>query len=87
MKRNPDRLRVVALVIVAMSVVSNFWLIAPAFSPGRFRVHWMDLAALGAIGGLCGASYLRQLQARPILPVHAALAEEELHHEPSGRAL
>ena len=79
-KRNPDRLRVVAILVVGMSVVHQYWLIAPAFSPSRFHLHWMDLAALLAVGGLWMASFLRQLQMRPIMPVHELLVEEELHH-------
>jgi hypothetical protein len=40
----------------------------------------MDPVALLAVGGLWLAWFLRELQARPIMPVHEALAEEELHH-------
>jgi hypothetical protein len=70
MKRRPERLRLVALLVIGMSVVNTYWLIAPAFSPAAFRVHWMDLTALVAVGGLFLASFLHQLQARPIMPVH-----------------
>ena len=79
-KRNPHRLRVVALIVVGMSIVHDYWLIAPSFSPGQFRLHWMDLITLISVGGLWLASFLRQLQARPIMPVHETLVEEDLHH-------
>jgi len=70
-KRRPERLRVVALALVVMSVVHHHWLIAPAFSPGSLRVHWMDVTALFGIGGLWLAAYFRQIEARPLLPVQA----------------
>jgi hypothetical protein len=80
MKRNPDRLRVIAILVAGMSVVNDYWLIAPAFSPSQFHWHWMDLAALVAVGGLWLAFFLQQLQARPIMPIHETVAKEELHH-------
>jgi hypothetical protein len=79
-KRDPDTLRVVAILIVVMSVVNDYWLIAPAFSPGRLHVHWTDPVAFVAIGGLWLAFFLRQLEARPIVPAHPQLIEEELRH-------
>ena len=79
-KRNPNRLREVAVLVVAMNVLNNCWLIAPAFSPSQFRLHWMDLAALTMVGGLWLASFLHQLQARPITPVPDVLTNEDLHH-------
>jgi hypothetical protein len=80
-KRDPKRLRGVAIAIVAMSVVYQFWLIAPAFSRSTFRLHWMDVAAVLGMGGLWLAFFIWQVQARPILPVHGeAIGEEALHH-------
>lgn len=72
LKRNPDRLRAVAFLVVGMSVVHNYWLIAPAFSPGRLRIHWLwlDLAASAAIGGLWLSQLLRQVQSRPLMPIN-----------------
>jgi hypothetical protein len=81
LKRDPARLRVLALAIVAMSLVNQFWLIAPAFSPGAFRLHWMDVVAVLGMGALWKSVFLWQLQAQPVLPVHPdAPAEEALHH-------
>src|SRR5579862_5563231 len=45
-KREPKRLRIVALTVVGMSFVHQFWMVAPVFSPGHFRLHWMDVTAL-----------------------------------------
>jgi len=38
-KRKPERLRIVALAVVGMSFVHQFWMIAPVFSPRRFYLH------------------------------------------------
>ena len=45
-------------------------MIAPAYSPGKFVLHWMDLAAVLGVGGVWLAVFLWQLQARPVLPLH-----------------
>jgi hypothetical protein len=80
LKRDPARLRMVALLVVGIGMVNNYWLIAPAFSPSRLYVHWLDFAAFVAVGGLWLACFLWQLQARPIMPAHEMSAAEELHH-------
>ncbi len=79
-KRNRGRLRLVAFLIAAMSVVYDFWLIAPAFSPKLLSLHWLDLAAVVGVGGVWLAWFFWQLQARPLLPVHDPLLHEELSH-------
>jgi hypothetical protein len=79
-KRHPSRLRVVAGAVVVVSFVHQFWLIAPAFSPGEFRIHWLDLAAFVGVGGLWLGWFLHQLQTRPLVPVYDPMAKEVLHH-------
>jgi hypothetical protein len=80
-KRDPRRLRLVALAIVAMGIVYQFWLIAPAFSPGRLWLDWMDVAAVLGMGGLWLAVFLWQVQMQPPLPLHPGdLGEEALRH-------
>jgi len=80
-KRHPARLRVVAISVVAMSFVYQFWLIAPAFSPRALWLHWMDVTAVLGMGGFWLRIFLSEVQARPILPVHPdAVGEEVLHH-------
>jgi hypothetical protein len=79
-KREPRRLRIVALAVVGMSFVHQFWMIAPVYSPGQFYWHWMDAAALAGVGGLWFWCFLWQLQARPLLPVHAPALQEVMSH-------
>jgi hypothetical protein len=67
-KRQKFRLAMIALLIVAASVVSNFWLVAPSFHPTRFSVHWMDLAELLALGGIWSFTFIFFLKRRPLLP-------------------
>ncbi|HSP99992.1 MAG TPA: hypothetical protein VL049_22440 [Candidatus Dormibacteraeota bacterium] len=70
LKKNPRRLIVVAVLMLVVRLLDLFWMIAPAFSPGKFVVHWMDIAAVLGVGGVWMAAFLWQLQARPILPLH-----------------
>jgi hypothetical protein len=79
MKRNPARLRLVAFLVVGMSVIDHFWLIAPAFSPGHLFVHWLDVAACVSVGSLWLGVFLRQLHACPPAPLPAVHAEEAAH--------
>lgn len=68
-KRRKQRLAVIALCIVAATVVNNFWLVAPAFHPRHFYVHWLDLTELIALGGFWFAMFFWFLKAWPLLPV------------------
>jgi hypothetical protein len=79
-KRDPARLRAVALAVAAMSLVHQFWLIAPAFSHGRLWLDWMDVAALAGMGGLWFAVFVWQIQKRPPVPLHDALGAEVTQH-------
>jgi hypothetical protein len=67
-KRDPRRLGAICIVIFIMSVVNNFWLVAPAFHPRGFAIHWLDFTELVAIGGLWFALFLKLLKSRPLLP-------------------
>lgn len=85
LKRDVRKLSLVAAVLLVMRWVDLYWLAAPAFSPGRFRFHWLDLAAPIAMGGLWLWLYAGRLASRPILPVHdphlpEAIALPEAHH-------
>lgn len=75
--RNPRMLASVAALVVLMRFVDVFWLVRPVFtqvsaSPAssHFAIHWLDLAAPLAVGGLWLAVFLWQLEERPLLPVN-----------------
>jgi hypothetical protein len=81
LKRNRKALAGVALLVLAMRVVDVFWLIVPAYQPkAGFTVHPLDLAALLGVGGLWLGVFLWQVRSRPLLPLHAPVAEEAHHH-------
>jgi hypothetical protein len=66
-KRSRRRLANICVCIVGINVVNNFWLVAPAFHPGAFQVHWLDLTELIAIGGFWFALFLHLLKQRPLI--------------------
>jgi hypothetical protein len=68
-KRKAERLASVAAFLLLMRVVDLFWLIAPEHHTNALRVHWMDLLLPIGLGSLWLAAYLRQLSARPLLPI------------------
>lgn len=70
LKRNPRRLFVVAALLLFMRLVGDYWMIMPAFSPGTFTLHWIDIAAVVGVGGVWLAAFLWNLQGRPLLPLH-----------------
>jgi len=82
-KRNPHRLVLVALWMLAMRLVDLFMMISPEFAAtggnlhamrgeehvSHFFVHWLDLAAPLAIGGLWLWMFFSQLGRRPLLAI------------------
>ncbi|HJY86183.1 MAG TPA: hypothetical protein VKE24_05030 [Candidatus Acidoferrales bacterium] len=81
LKRRAPALALVAILVLVMRVVDLFWLTAPEFSPGQFRIDWMDIAVPIGVGGIWLAFFARELKTRPLLPVRdpelAAALEEE----------
>jgi hypothetical protein len=78
--RNPRLLVFSAAIVLATRFVDTCWMVIPAFSPGAFRIHWLDLAAPLGLGGVWLWYYARNLTARPLLPVHDPGFEEALAH-------
>ena len=79
-KQRPTMLWSVAAAIIFMRLVDVFWYIAPAFHPGAFTLHWMDIAAPIGLGGIWLAVFFWQLRRRPLLPLHDPYAREVLDH-------
>jgi hypothetical protein len=82
LKRTPYRLVIVAVWLLAVRYIDLFMLIAPEFDASGanlhlltgehesgFYVHWLDLAAPLAIGGLWLWMFLTQLAQRPLFAV------------------
>ena len=79
-KRRVQILTLVAAVVFCTHLVDVFWLVMPAFFPGHLRVHWLDIVAPMAIGGLWLAVFLWQLPRRSLLPWHEPRLQEVLQH-------
>jgi hypothetical protein len=62
-KHRPRVLAAIAGIILAAKLLHTYWLIAPTYHPETAVPHWLDFAALLAIGGLWMATYLRKLEA------------------------
>ena len=69
LKRRARSIATVALMLIVIRFVDVFWIITPAFDPGRLSVHVLDLAAVLALGGFWVWLFVRQLEGRPLLPL------------------
>lgn len=78
LKRRTGQLIVVAALVLAMRFVDLFWLVAPQFHPQGIRFHWLDLAAVVAIGGVWLAYFTWQLRGRPLVPLRDPRLQEAL---------
>jgi hypothetical protein len=85
-KRNPKILAGLSAVILMMRLLDNFWQVKPTFSPGIVSVHWMDLLAPLALGGLWLAAFAWNLKRTPLaLPHEPPLSEEEERRRRRGQ--
>jgi hypothetical protein len=75
-KRRTTRLATVAMTVMVAHLIYLFWLVKPAFHPGRFHLHWLDLVTPLAIGGIWIAAFVWQLGRRPLLPIRDPLLRE-----------
>ena len=69
-KRRANVLLIVASGLLLMRFIDLFWLIAPAFHPGRLTIHWLDFATPVGLGGIWLASFLSNVKRRPLLALH-----------------
>ena len=79
LKRNVRALALVAAGLFAVRLLDLYWLIAPdlqGHGSHGFHLHWLDVVAPVAIGGLWIALFERELRSRPLLtPGDPELAE------------
>lgn len=78
LKRDVKLLAPVATLLLVMHWVDYFWNVMPAYAPGDFALHWLDLVAPLALGGLWLWLFVRELGKRPLLPVGDPNLEEVL---------
>ncbi len=77
-KQRGHRLAFLAVIVIMVHAIDNYWNAEPAFHPGQFYFHWLDLAAPVALGAAFVALFLWQLGKRPLLPAHDPRIEEVL---------
>src|SRR6267154_1419134 len=77
-KKSPQRLGMLALLILIMRMMDVIWLIEPSFNREHFHLSWMDPAAPVAIGGLWIATFAWQLQKRSLVSVNDPQLEQAL---------
>ena len=74
-KRQATSLCRIAALLLVMRYVDLYWMIVPGFQRGSasvhgFAFHWLDLAAVVAIGGLWLSVFTWQLSVRVRLPMY-----------------
>lgn len=83
-RSNARNLTLLAIFLVFMFLINLFWMVLPSFHETRLSVHWLDLIAPIALGGIWLAVFVWQLKQRPLVPpaVLPALREKaENAHE------
>jgi hypothetical protein len=68
LKRNPRRLALVALLILAMRMVDLLWMLVPAFKEHNWI--WLAVIALLGFGGLWLGLFAWQLSKRAVVPIN-----------------
>lgn len=69
-KRDLGKLVWIAGLLLFMRWVDLFWLVSPAFHPGKLSLHWLDLTTPVALFGIWLWAFARQLAGRSLLPVN-----------------
>ena len=77
-KKSPQKLALLAVLILAMRVVDVIWLIEPSYNREHFHLSWMDIVAPLAMGGLWLATFAWQLQKRSLVPINDPQLEQAL---------
>lgn len=80
-KRNTRAIAAVAVLVLVMRWVDHLWQIAPNFHPDGLALHWLDLAAPAAVGGLWLAAFVWSFKRRPVVPINDPYLEESLGDE------
>lgn len=65
-KRRSVVLAGIALVVLLFRYVDVYWQVAPGFRSAAIALHWMDLAAFLAVGGVFLMGFIHQLRRAPL---------------------
>jgi hypothetical protein len=83
-KRRLKMLSIVAGMLVMLSLVDVYWLVAPAYETSGPHVSPVDIFAVVGIGGVWLAGFFSQLKKWPLLPQHDPRFEGAFEHEQGG---
>jgi hypothetical protein len=90
-KRDPQKLVLVAVLILVMRYVDLLWVVEPNFRRANPQPGWilMDAAAAAGLGGLWLAMFFWQLSKRPLMPINdpqlpSVLEQIHEHHHSSA---
>jgi hypothetical protein len=70
LKRDPNKLVIVAGMVLVMRLFDLLWMLEPAFTREHFHISWMHLVAPMAFGGLWLAAFSWQLSKRALIPIN-----------------
>jgi hypothetical protein len=80
LKRNPARVKWIALLILFMRVVDITWTIGPVFRHEGSSIHPLDFAVVLGMGGLWLPLFWRNLAQRSLVPARDPYFKETLSH-------
>jgi len=80
-KRRRRPLTAIAVWLLAAHYLDVHWLVMPAARPGGLLVHWLDLAALLAVGGVTLLYGIFRLRGVPMVPIHDPALPRALGYE------
>ncbi|MGH9744793.1 MAG: hypothetical protein ACRD59_01630 [Candidatus Acidiferrales bacterium] len=79
-KRRLARLSLVAGLLIVLSLLDVYWLVAPAYEAAP-QVHPSDILAVLGIGGMWISTFMWQVKKMPLLPLHDPRFEGALEHQ------
>lgn len=77
-KDRPGTIAVVAVIVLVMHYVWDYWLIGPAWYGEEFHFSWMSGATFVTIGGIWFWALVNQLKGQTIIPIHETWVEEAI---------
>jgi hypothetical protein len=80
LKRNGRSLILVAGTLLIMRWVELFWQVEPAFHEKHAANYWLYVAVPLLIGGIWLVLFSRELNSRPLLPIHDPYLPEAIAH-------
>lgn len=80
-KRNPFTLSLVAGWMLLMHLTDVYWMVMPTLHKAGLHLHWLDLAALAAVGGTLGWFFFSRLGKHSIVPTRDPFLAESLAFE------